>query len=186
MSTTVPAAPAVPAEPTAPTAGTTTAPETKPDAEHFVPQKEVDRILGERLGRERAKFEKEYADKAEALKKETREAVTAEFQSDLVEAKAEALAESLGFHDVKDALAAIDKKNLPLKDGKVDGDAVKKLLDDLVAAKPYLVKAKEEARTTRTTGKPKLPSGNSESQDGPKKMTAAEALRGLAAQRKHS
>jgi hypothetical protein len=183
MTTSVPAAPAAPAVPTAPEAGAVPTTSTeKSEGDHFVAQKDVDRILGERLGRERVKLEREF----DGLKKAEREAVVAEFNAERVESKAEALAETLGFHDVKDALSVIDKSKLPLKDGKPDGDAIKALLEKLATDKPYLVKTKEEPVTKRERGKPKLPGGNPEAPEGAKKGTAAEALRALAAQRKHS
>jgi hypothetical protein len=181
MSTSVPEAP------TAPEAGAEpTTPDTKSDSDQFVAQKDVDRIVGERLGRAREKFEREFETKAEALKKAERESVVAEFHGQLVESKTEALAETLGFHDVKDALAAIDKSNLPIKDGKPDGDAIKAALEKLATDKPYLVKTKVEEPVKRERGKPKLPGGNPEGPEGSTRPKAAEALRALAAARKHS
>lgn len=184
------------ATPTAPEAGATppaapaapaAAPAATPDAsDHFVPQKDVDRIIGERLGRERQKLDGEYAQKIEDAKKAERESVTKEFHGTLVESKVESLAKDLGFHDPKDGLTVIDKDKLPMKDGKPDEDAIKTLLEGLVKSKPYLAKADDGKKSTPAPkGKPKMPEGNKNDGDGEHKITAAEALRQLAAQRKH-
>jgi hypothetical protein len=184
MSTEVPAAPTAPEAGAAPTESA-----AKPEPEGttvYRTQEEFDRAFGSRLERERNKLTRDFEEKAEGLKKTEREAVEAAFNGRLVKSKVEALAETLGFHDVKDALGVIDKDKLPIKDGEPDSDAIKAALEKLATDKPYLVKTKDEPITKRERGKPKLPGGNPADPATEKKGSAAEALRALAAQRKHS
>lgn len=180
--------------PTAPTAPVATPPATPPaaptapdDSDHFVPQKDVDRILGERLGRERQKFETEYNSKLEGVKTATRAEVIAEYDEKLVNSSALSIAKDLGFHDPKDGLSVIDRAKLPMKDGAPDDEAIKAALEKLAGEKAYLVKEPVVVPTPRTpSGRPKLPTGTPPANGEPAKpMKAAEALRALRAKNLH-
>lgn len=147
-------------------------------------QADYERAIGERVGREREKFEREYEAKIQKAKDDATADTAKGFELKLVNTAAKSIARDLGFHDPVDALAAISADKLPVKDGEADDEAIKKLLEDLVKSKPYLAKAADSRPVVKASGKPKLPQGNS-SDSGEKPMKAAEALRALAAQRKH-
>lgn len=181
MSTSVPAAPTAPEAGAAPTAPAAPAAAPPQDSDQYVAQKDVDRIVGERLGRERAKFEREYETKIEEAKTAARAETAKGYDTKMVNTSAKAIARDLGFHDTADALGVVDPDKLPLKDGEVDDEALKKLLEDLAKAKPYLVKEPDKNPPVKRVGKPSLPAGNADPNGEPKKGTAAEALRQLRA-----
>lgn len=127
-------------------------------------QADLDRIINERLARERAKFA-DHADlKAKAARlaeieaanaTETEKAVTKAREEGkaevltvanarLVNAEVRALAAAAKFRDPTDAIAQLSSRLGEVKvsdDGEVDGAAIKTLLDDLARTKPYLLDA---------------------------------------------
>lgn len=180
--TTAPAAPAAVATPTAP--ATAAEPKNESGGEViFRTQEQFDRAFGERLGREKAKLQKDYDEKIEAVKTEATTTVTKAFESKLVKSATTSAATKLGFHDPADALAALDPEKLPIKDGEPDVEAIEKALKELVEKKPYLAKAEDGKSPREPRTKPKLPNGNPDpDKKGEGKLTAAEALRQLRAQ----
>lgn len=125
-------------------------------------QADLDRVVSERVTRERAKFG-DYADmksKAARLEKieaanrtelekaverakgEGRTEALSAVNQRLVAAEVRALAAAAKFRDPTDAIAQL-RDHLPTvgvgDDGSVDAAGVKSLLDDLAKAKPYLV-----------------------------------------------
>lgn len=123
-------------------------------------QEEFDRVVNERLSRERAKF-KDYdalrtkaadydklqesmlSDQEKAVKDASQKAqaeTAAKYQSRLVAADVRAAAAGLNFRDPEDALKHLSVTDL-LNGDDVDHDKVKAALDDLVKAKPYLTNA---------------------------------------------
>lgn len=196
MSTTAPTteAPAAPAAPETPAGGTTP---PAPPAEFKAPasQEELDRIIEGRLAREREKYkgfedlkakaskwdEYESSNKTpdekalEDAKTEAEKSVTARFHARLVSTETKAIAAALGFNDPADALAVIDRENLPIKDDEPDSDAIKKLVEKLATDKPYLVTPVRRGSSSRQ--KPR----DGEPLDGvaPQTGRAAAALRQL-------
>lgn len=171
-------------------------------------QADLDRIIESRLARERQKLTSEYGGDAasvkaqldeyakykESQKTETEKAideakqgatteVTQRFLSKLVGSEVKALASVAGFNDPADALAVIDPAKLPVKDDEPDTDAIKKLVDDLANAKPYLLKAGKP--TPRTRPKPGQGEQTTTANEAGKGKAAA-ALRALGANRKAS
>lgn len=168
MTNTPPAAPdTAPAGSTGNTPGTG---ETPPSADDLRALREqADRRMQERnAARDEAKAYKDLGltvDEIKALKDArdaanggpTEEQIRAAAQRDADKAANERIATrartsavreqaaSLGFHQPKDALALLDRDELAKvtvgDDDEADGAAVKKLLEDLVKARPYLVKA---------------------------------------------
>lgn len=171
-------------------------------------QADLDRIIESRLARERQRLAGEYGGDAATVKKQLEDyqkhldaqktdhdraldeakttattETTQKFLSRLVGSEVKALASVAGFNDPADALAVIDPAKLPVKDDEPDTEAIKKLVDDLANAKPYLLKAGKP--TPRTRPKP----GQGEQNDTgnePGKGKAAAALRALGANRKAS
>lgn len=137
--------------------------EAKKGAEGYKPpatQEELNRIIGDRLAREREK----YADYAEIKKKaEAHDAKMAEAMTDaekaadaarkegetsalekangrIVRSEARAVASELKFRNPTLALAAIDLSDVKVNDdGEPDAAAIKTKLEDLAKADPYLV-----------------------------------------------
>lgn len=142
-------------------------PKTEPTGKDFTPpasQADLDRIIADRLARERSKFsdyddlkkKAQAHDKAlEAAKSEQEKAVDAarkegesaaneRANARLVGAEVRAQAANAKFHDPTDAIAQLQStgKLEGIKvadDGSVDADTVKGLLKELAEAKPYLV-----------------------------------------------
>lgn len=124
-------------------------------------QADLDRIIKDRLDRERAKFA-DYADlkaKAEAhdkaledakteqekavdaARKEGEAAANQRANARLVSAEIRALAAAAGFRDPADATAHVDAASVQVgDDGQVDAASLKAALDELAKAKPYLLK----------------------------------------------
>lgn len=171
-------------------------------------QADLDRIIESRLARERQKLAGEYGGDAasvkaqleefaaykESQKTETEKAideaktgatheVTQRFLSKLVGSEVKALASAAGFNDPEDALSVIDPAALPVKDDEPDTEAIKKLVDGLATAKPYLLKTGKP--TPRTRPKPGTGEHTTTPSEGGKGKAAA-ALRALGANRKAS
>lgn len=185
-ATQAPVTPVVPTTPVTPQApATPTAPTSHSEDMVYKDQAAVDRAIGQRLEQERNKLETKHAAEIQKAKDDAKAEVLNEVRLERVSDKTMSIAESLKFHDPKDALAVIDKDKLPVdKDGKPDADAIKKALEDLLTAKSYLAASDEAPVRKSTAGRPKLPTGNSaEGDDKGKKVSAAEALRKLAAQK---
>lgn len=133
-------------------------------------QAELDRVVSDRLARERAKFgdyETLKAAKAEldqikadnaseldkavaAARKEGETAAATRANQRLVAAEARALAAAAKFHDPRDAAQLVDLSKVKVgDDGEVDADAIKALIDQLATERPYLVKADGEKKNDR-------------------------------------
>lgn len=145
---------------TAPTV--TTGPTTTTPTSYTAPasQADLDRIVGERLAREREKFAdyadlkakadahdaaleaaKSDADKAiDAARSEGEKTATERANSMLVRAEARALAAEAKFRNAAVAVAAIDLTGVKVNDdGSVDSDAIKAKLKTLSDSDPYLI-----------------------------------------------
>ena len=128
-------------------------------------QSELDRVVSERLARERAKFgdyetlkaaktelDQIKADNASELdkavaaaRKEGETAAATRANQRLVAAEARALAAEANFHNPRDAAQLVDLSKVKVSDdGDIDGDAIKALIDELATERPYLVKAAGE------------------------------------------
>lgn len=146
----------------APPAAAPPAPPEPPKFEPITSQADLDRILGNRLAREREKFadyddlkakaaeldqkreaEKTEAEKAvEAARKEGENAGRATGNERLINAEARALAAEAGFINPRIAIGSIDLKGVKVADdGTVDAAAIKAKLEDLAKSDPYLVGA---------------------------------------------
>ncbi|MFT8650510.1 MAG: hypothetical protein ABF792_08705 [Bifidobacterium psychraerophilum] len=166
-------------------------------------QEEMDEIIENRLARERRKYsdyDQLKATKAEmdqwkqsqlteqekaieAAKTEASAATASKYEQRIAAAEIRLQAQARGFHDPADAIGAFGK-DLPIKDGDIDTDAIGKKLDELATSKPYLLKAGDDGGNGKTPkGKPKLPSGKKlgDSHDG--KGKAAAMLRQFGAAR---
>lgn len=167
MTTPTPAAPAAPT----PTITTTPPAAESPSPNGVLTQADVDRIVSERVARERAKYADyaemkakatEYDKALEAAKTEQQKAVEvaqkagysealAKANTRLVKAEARALAAAAKFRDPADAVAFLQLDQVKVDDdGNVDAAAVKAALDELAKIKPYLL----------DDGKPQPPSGD--------------------------
>ena len=123
-------------------------------------QADMDRVVAERVSRERAKyadhsdlkakaseFDKLKADQAteteKAISAAVAEAIGGErsrSNSVLIAAEARAQAAAAKFRDPTDALGFLKLSDVKVgDDGQVDTDAVKALLEDLAKSKPYLL-----------------------------------------------
>lgn len=145
--------------------------DSKPDGDtRTFTQAELDRVVSDRLARERAKFgdyETLKAAKAEldqikadnaseldkavaAARKEGETAAATRANQRLVAAEARALAAAAKFHDPRDAAQLVDLSKVKVgDDGEVDADAIKALIDQLATERPYLVKADGEKKNDR-------------------------------------
>lgn len=154
-------------------------PEEKPtDPPAYTPpasQADLDRIVGDRLARERAKYAdyddlktkaeahdaaleaaKSDADKAvDAARTEGEKAATERVNTRLVKSEARVLASAAKFRDPSDAVAFLDLTKVTVNDdGEVDEKAIKDQLDALATSKPYLVDdgRKPSPRSDRSQG----------------------------------
>ena len=130
-------------------------------------QADLDRTVGERLARERAKFadyndlkskaarlsEIEEASASEtekavkAAREEGRAEVTTAANTRLTAAEARALAAEMGFRKPTHAVRLINLAEVKVDaDGEVDTAAVRRLLDDLVADDPFLLAVPDDGR----------------------------------------
>lgn len=147
------------------TAGDTTDTSTTTDAAKSFTQEDVDRIVKERVTRERAKVA-DYADlKTKASRLDEIEAASASEQEKavnaakaeatkverertntvLARAEARALAAEAQFQDPADAVAFLDLSQVAVNDdGEVDADEIKSQLKTLAEKKQYLLKPKPE------------------------------------------
>jgi hypothetical protein len=139
------------------------------DAGKTFTQAELDKILSDRLARERgryadyddvkakaARFDELQAQNAtehekalEAVRREVRDEITGKAHAQLVHAEARALAAAAKFRDPGDVVAQLGAQLRDVKvddDGVVDGAAVKDLVDKLATAKPYLVDAGDDGK----------------------------------------
>ena len=161
--------------------------------EKTLTQSEVDKIVQDRLARERAKFSdyddlrakvdasKSEAEKAvEAARAEGAKEVASKYQKRLFEAEVRSHAAALKFRDAGDALSVFgDSEGLVSDDGSVDGAAIQKRLSEIASQKPYLVDA-----PSQVAKRPSLKSRGTKNTDGDAKPTrAADALRDWAAGR---
>jgi hypothetical protein len=160
-------------------------------------QEDLDRVIGDRLARERAKFG-DYDDlKAKAAKFDEVDAASKTELQKLQDAVAErdaqiaslpnavrkqairfaSIATSKGFIDPEDALMGIDAD-------LADDAAVKAALDDLAERKPHLLR---EAPKVKPPARPKPKAGDKEADDstieGQGKERAAAALRQFSSSR---
>ncbi|CAD5999285.1 hypothetical protein [Agreia sp. COWG] len=176
--------------------------ETKETKSYTPPasQDELDRIVENRLNKERAKYadydelkqaKTKYDEHLESQKTEQQKAiddargdasteVTQKFLTKLVRSEVKTIASVLGFNDPTDAFQVLGEE-LPVKDDEPDTDAIKALVEKLATDKPYLV-AEPQARPPRTRPKPKPGEKQETKQEG--KGKAAAALRQLGASRK--
>lgn len=151
-------------------------------------QADVDRIVGERIARERAKFADydELKSKVESAKSEHERALEAaraegeskvrdQFVSRIFQSEVRLAAKEFGFHSPDDAIAHFgDAAQVVDESGEVDVKAVEKRLAEIASAKPYLTTDDSSPVATR----PNIRRGTKQSkQDGPHKGAAAELLR---------
>lgn len=149
--------------PTPPQPTPTPAPQDPAPAPQTFTQDDVNRIVAERIARERQKYEgfddlKDKAAKYDALQAEnatevekavaqaveaTRADAAKAMNNTLVRAEVKALAAAAQFHDPADAAALLADKfgQVPVTaSGEVDVTAAKALVDQLAADKPHLVR----------------------------------------------
>lgn len=138
-------------------------PEVQPQESQVLDQAAVDRIVSERVARERkkyegfdelkakaARFDEIEAQNATELEKAVKAADTAaradvsgKANAILISAEVRALAAEFGFNDPRDAAVQLRDRLSGIKvteDGEVDSSAAKALVDELAKSKPYLVK----------------------------------------------
>lgn len=129
-------------------------------------QAEMERILGTRLEKERAKFADYDALRAKAgeldklresnqsemekavagAKAEGMSEATARANQVLVRAEARAQAAAASFHNPHDAARLLDLSAVVVTpDGDVDVEAIKKLIEETVRERPYLIKSDEKS-----------------------------------------
>jgi hypothetical protein len=156
-------------------------------------QADLDRIITERLARERSKFADyddlktkaaEFDRLAEASKTEQERAVEqarTEARTEaltvantrIVSAEARALAAAARFRNPTDAVAFLDLKTVKVgDDGTPDSDALKAALATLAKDKPYLVEDEKPGKP-----KPDLSQGASQGERAPGAAGAAEAAK---------
>lgn len=162
-------------------------------------QADLDRIIQDRVARERNKFARELADydtlkakateydqfkesskteqqKAiDAAKAEGANEVTGKFTTRIVNAEIKATAAALGFSDPGDAIALFgDISAVKIEDDGPDAEAIKTRLADIAEKKPYLLK-ESAPKPPATRPKPKRGSETEPKPSG--KSRAAAALR---------
>lgn len=156
-------------------------------------QDELEKIVGDRLARERKKYadydelrafkdeHKSETEKAiEAARVEGAKEVTERFSTRLFQSEVRAAAAALGFRDAGDAVAVFgDSSGLVSSEGEVDAKAIQERLTELAKAKPYLV-----TESSRPATRPTIRRGSSNhSTSDAKPKRAAEALRAFAQSR---
>ena len=166
---------------------------TQVEAEKKFTQADIDRVVQDRLARERQRYsdyddlkakvdaQKSEAEKAvEAARAEGAKEVASKYQKRLFEAEVRSHAAALKFRDAGDALSVFgDSEGLVSDDGSVDGAAIQKRLSEIASQKPYLVDA-----PSQVAKRPSLKSRGTKNTDGDAKPTrAADALRDWAAGR---
>ena len=163
------------------------------EAEKKFTQADIDRVVQERLARERQRYsdyddlkakvdaQKSEAEKAvEAARAEGAKEVASKYQKRLFEAEVRSHAAALKFRDAGDALSVFgDSEGLVSDDGSVDGAAIQKRLSEIASQKPYLVDTPPQVAK-----RPTLKSRGNQTTDGQAKPSkAADALRAFAAGR---
>lgn len=166
---------------------------TPVEAEKKFTQADIDRVVQDRLARERQRYsdyddlkakvdaQKSEAEKAiEAARAEGAKEVASKYQKRLFEAEVRSHAAALKFRDAGDALSVFgDSEGLVSDDGSVNGEAIQKRLSEIASQKPYLVDA-----PSQVAKRPSLKSRGTKNTDGDAKPTrAADALRDWAAGR---
>lgn len=170
------------------------------NGETFTPpasQADLDRIIQDRVARERNKFADyddlkakatEYDQFKESSKTEQQKAidaakleganeVTGKFTTRIVNAEIKATAATLGFSDPGDAVALFgDISKVAITDDGPDAEAIKTKLADIAKNKPYLLKG-ENGPKVATRPKPKTGSESTETNAPAGKSRAAAALR---------
>lgn len=163
-------------------------------------QEAFNRVIEERLVRERKKYadydelkanqaefetwkESQLTEQEKAIKaarEEGEASATSMFQERIVKTEIRSLASQAGFSDPEDAVALFGG-DTPVKDGEPDADAITARLGEIAAAKPYLLK---DTKPAKPAGKPKLPATERRetTEDGGKGRAAA-AMRQLGKQR---
>jgi len=147
----------------------TAPPKLEQSTEKTLTQSEVDRIVADRVQRERQKFadytdlknkaakldelaeaQKSDLEKAvEAARREGEVAALARSNARLVAAEARALAAGSQFRDAGDAVRFLDLTQVAVSDdGVVDTDAIEKQLKKLAGDKPYLLVEQKPALPT--------------------------------------
>lgn len=154
-------------------------------------QADVDRIVQDRVGRERGKYadyddlkafkessKTEQQKAIDAAKAEGAQEVTGKFTTRIVNAEIKATAASLGFKDPGDAIALFgDISGVKIEDDGPDAEAIKTRLADIAEKKPYLLAAAESAPKVGVRPKPKRGSESTETTKPAGKSRAAAALR---------
>lgn len=182
------------------TAGTTEATQTPAGDTTFTPpasQADLDRIIQDRVARERNKFadydnlkakateydqfkessKTEHQKAIDAAKLEGASEVTGKFTTRIVNAEIKASAAALGFADPGDAVALFgDISKVEITDDGPDAEAIKTKLADIAKNKPYLLKG-DNAPRVATRPKPKSGSESTETNKPAGKSRAAAALR---------
>ena len=167
---------------------TTESAESAPvEAEKKFTQADIDRVVQDRLARERQRYsdyddlkakvdaQKSEAEKAvEAARAEGAKEVASKYQKRLFEAEVRSHAAALKFRDAGDALSVFgDSDGLVSDDGSVDGAAIQKRLSEIASQKPYLVDA-----PSQVAKRPTLKSRGTKNTEGQAKPArAADALR---------
>ena len=167
---------------------TTESAESAPvEAEKKFTQADIDRVVQDRLARERQRYsdyddlkakvdaQKSEAEKAvEAARAEGAKEVASKYQKRLFEAEVRSHAAALKFRDAGDALSVFgDSEGLVSDDGSVDGAAIQKRLSEIASQKPYLVDA-----PSQVAKRPSLKSRGTKNTEGQAKPArAADALR---------
>ena len=150
-------------------------------------QEELDRIVQDRIARERKKFEgyvpsDRFNQAITDAKSEGEREAAQRFTTRLLQAEVKAGARGMGFHDPNDAIQQLGDLSDAVKDGEVDADAVSKALTKLATDKPYLVNA-ETGTTVRTRSRVRRTTDNNDTAPTATKARAADALRQFAAGR---
>ena len=168
--------------------------------EGFTPpqsQADLDRIIQERIARERNKFadyddlkakateydqfkessKSEQQKAIDAAKAEGAQEVTGRFTKRIVNAEIKATAAALGFSDPGDAIALFgDISEVKIEDDGPDAEAIKVRLSEIAEKKPYLLKEAKGSTPPATRPKPKRGSESTDTKPSGKSRAAA-ALR---------
>jgi|SRR6218665_150437 len=165
-------------------------------------QADFDRIIESRLTQERKKYADyeqlksqsvEYEKYLESQKSEHQKAldktrneveneVSKKFINRLVHAEVKTVAAFMGFHNPDDAILAIGD-DLPVVDDAPDTATIKKMLDEFVKSRPYMIQTPGAGKPARTIPKPSEGERLDKTLPNSKNNVAA-ALRQLAASRK--
>lgn len=160
-------------------------------------QADLDKIIQDRIARERNKFadydslkakateydqfkessKTEQQKAIDAAKAEGAQEVTGKFTKRIVNAEIKATAATLGFSDPGDAIALFgDISTVKIEDDGPDAEAIKTRLTEIATSKPYLLKDAKAPTPPATRPKPKRGSEPTDSKPSGKSRAAA-ALR---------